>query len=141
MDASEIIRALAALSGVLALLCLGLWLARRLGGIVPGARHSRQARLAVTERIALDPKRSVALVRHGNAEHLLLLAPEGAQCIGRDDNGCEPPFIIDLAACRVLSSMVPLPPTPSTPLWPGLPAIRRGPSRKPRQDPVPLRLV
>lgn len=141
MEVAEIVRALAALAAVLALLGLGLWAVRRSGGFIPGAGHSRAARLAVSERIALDQKRSLALVRHGNAEHLLLLAPEGVQYIGRDDHACEAPFIVDLNACRVLSSTVPMPPAPVGPLWPGLPAIRRSPIRKPQQDPVPVRPV
>lgn len=142
MDALQIIRAIAALAAVLALLGGGLWAARRFGfGLTGSMGGNRAVRLAVTERIALDQKRSLALVRHGNTEHLLLLAPEGNILLGdqREETGAA--LIIDLAACRAHASSAPLPPAPAQPMWPGLPAILPRPHRKPRPDPIPARLL
>lgn len=141
METLQIVRALAALAAVLALLGVGLWAVRRWGIGLPGAAPHRAARLALAERIAIDPKRSLALVRHGSAEHLLLLAPEGAILLGHGEGTEDQPLSIDLAACRALASAVPLPPAPPAPLWPGLPAIRHRPHRKPRPDPIPARLA
>jgi flagellar protein FliO/FliZ len=138
MDGAEMVRALAALAAVLALLGAGLWGARRLG-LATSARQGHAARLMLTERIALDQKRSLALVRHGAAEHLLLLAPEGAQLIGEGDEADERPLVIDLAACRILASAAPLAPAPVTPLWPRLKPVRSRPPRGPVHDPKPAR--
>ncbi|RXR28372.1 flagellar biosynthetic protein FliO [Sphingobium fluviale] len=140
MDITDILRTLAALSAVLALLGAGLWMARRFGVVGGGsAGHGRVARLALAERIALDQKRSIALVRHGTAEHLILLAPEGNILLGDQREEIGEPMVIDLVACRALATTVPLPPAPSQPLLPALPAIRHRPTRIPRPDPFPAR--
>lgn len=140
MDITDMLRTLAALSAVLALLCAGLWMARRFGLVGGGsAGHGRVARLALAERIALDQKRSIALVRHGTAEHLILLAPEGNILLGDQREEIGEPLVIDLIACRALASTVPLTPAPAQPLLPTLPAIRHRPTRIPRPDPCPAR--
>lgn len=139
MDLADILRTLAALSAVLALLGAGLWMARRFGIVVPGSGQRRTARLVLTERIVLDPKRSIALIRHGSTEHLILLAPEGTLILHDDRQALAVPMVIDLGACRALSSIGPLPSDPSPPLWPAPSAMRREPLGKPRRDPVPAR--
>ncbi len=137
MDGAEIVRALAALAAVLALLGSGPWAARRFG-LTTGARQGHAGRLMLTERIALDQRRSLALVRHGGTEHLLMLTPEGAQLINSDDTQ-ERPLVIDLAACRILASAAPQAPAPVTPLWPRLNPVRSRPPRQPVHDPQPAR--
>lgn len=78
------LRALGALATVLGLLMGGLWLYRRYGDRIgmPIARTRAEARLAVLERLALEPRRSLVLVRRDTREYLLLLGPDGAQVIG-----------------------------------------------------------
>ncbi len=78
MDASALFRTLGALGLVLGLLFGALWLVRRMNLRVGGALSgSAVRRLELIERTALDPKRSVALLRRDGREHLILLAPEG----------------------------------------------------------------
>lgn len=139
MDAMQLIRALGALSAVLALLGGALWAVRRYDLALPGRIGGRRAsRLGLLERISLDNKRSIALIRHAEKEHLLLIAPEGNIVLDGGEGAGEEraPLVIDLAHCRALGSAVPLPPAPCAPLWPGAPVIPGRP-RRPRHDPLP----
>lgn len=92
------LRMLGALSIVLGLLAGALWAVRRLGVRLPGAvdANGPGRRVELVERVGLDGKRSIALIRRDGREHLLLLAPEGPLVIEagiiRDD--------LDLAAAR-----------------------------------------
>ena len=83
MDAVLLLRAVGALATVLGLLVGGLWLYRRYGDRIgmPTPRVRPQARLAVVERLALEPRRSLLLVRRDASEYLLLIGPDGAQII------------------------------------------------------------
>lgn len=78
MDLLSLLRTLGGLGIVLGLLAGTLWLVRRydikLPGRVGGA-HDR--RLALVERVAVDAKRSLVLVRRDGCEHLLFLDPNG----------------------------------------------------------------
>jgi hypothetical protein len=77
-DAIALVRALGALLAVLGILCGALWAVRRFNIVLPGAGAGRpDRRLAVIERLSLDPRRSIALLRRDGVEHLVLLAPEG----------------------------------------------------------------
>lgn len=76
-----LLRTLGALLTVLGLLAGGLWAVRRWGLVLPSRRPDR--RLALVEKLALDPRRSLALVRRDGREHLILLAPEGAILLER----------------------------------------------------------
>ena len=77
-DGIALVRALGALFAVLGILCGALWAVRRFNIILPGAGAGRpDRRLAVVERLSLDPRRSIALLRRDGVEHLVLLAPEG----------------------------------------------------------------
>jgi hypothetical protein len=148
MDVLLLLRTFGALAAVLALLAGALWAVRRYDLTLPGRIGGRKAaRLELTERLNLDPKRSVALVRHGSAEHLLLLAPEGNMLLGEtsqvDDTplfvelgACRehnerPALHIDLALCRTLATPVPPPPAPPPLLWPAPPRFRRRPAQPP----------
>lgn len=138
MDIAGLLRALGALSAVLALLGGALWAVRRYDLALPGRIGGRRAaRLAITERLSLDPKRSIALIRNGAAEHLLLLAPEGNMLLAADDRDTGP-LAIDLALCRALAGAVPIPPTPPPALWPMPPRLPARPAN-PRHDPLPAR--
>jgi len=77
VDLAIILRTLGSLGLVLGLLAGALWLVRRFNLRLPGAVGSSGQRLELVERISLDPRRSVTLLRRDGREHLLLLAPEG----------------------------------------------------------------
>lgn len=83
MDILSLLRMIGALGVVLGLLAGGLWIVRRheirlpqkfLSGFV---RQGAPRRMELVERLALDPRRSVALIRKDGREHMLLIAPEG----------------------------------------------------------------
>lgn len=77
-DGIALVRTLGALLVVLGILAGALWAVRRYNLALPGAGFVRtDKRLAVVERLSLDPRRSLALLRRDGVEHLLLLAPEG----------------------------------------------------------------
>jgi flagellar protein FliO/FliZ len=86
MDAVLLLRAAGALATVLGLLVGGLWLYRRYGDRIgmPTPRLRPQARLAVVERLMLEPRRSLVLVRRDSREYLLLLGPDSAQIVGSE---------------------------------------------------------
>jgi flagellar biogenesis protein FliO len=69
-----------ALALVLGGLAGALWAVRRFDLRLPGrigAAPRRERRLELVERITVDPRRSLVLVRRDGREHLLLIAPEG----------------------------------------------------------------
>jgi flagellar protein FliO/FliZ len=83
MDAALLLRSAGALATVLGLLVGGLWLYRRYGnlsGLLQPANRA-PARLAVVERLSLDPRRALVLVRRDSREILLLLGPDGATVV------------------------------------------------------------
>lgn len=84
MSALVLLRTLGGLLAVLGLLAGALWAVRRYGITLPGLpARSQDARLAVVERLALDQRRSLALVSVDGREHLLLLAPDGNLLVDR----------------------------------------------------------
>lgn len=76
-DVFSLLRATGALLTVLGILAAALWAVRRFNLVLPGSGRSPERRLAVIERVSLDPRRSLALLRRDGVEHLILLAPEG----------------------------------------------------------------
>ncbi len=80
MDILSVLRALGALATVLGLLAGALWVVRRYDIKLPaqfGAGGGSTRRLALVERLPLDGRRSIALIRRDDQEHLVLIAPEG----------------------------------------------------------------
>ncbi len=73
----DLLRELGALLTVLGLLVGALWLVRRYGLTLQGLPQ-RQRRLAIVERLAIDGRASLTLVRRDGQEHLVLLSPHGA---------------------------------------------------------------
>jgi flagellar protein FliO/FliZ len=71
---TDIVRLVAALVFVLALIGLLAWLLRRFG---PTMRLGRVGRLALVESIAVDSRRRLLLVRRDQTEHLLLIGGTG----------------------------------------------------------------
>lgn len=79
MEWLALVRAVGALGVVLGLLWGALWAVRRYDLRLPGGGGGgRLRRIELVERIALDPRRSIALIRRDTREHLILLTPEGA---------------------------------------------------------------
>lgn len=82
MDVLDWLRALAALAATLGLIALAALVARRLNmlqGSLPGGAR----RMRVSERLMLDPRRSVVIVRVDGEEHVLLLSPFGEKKLAR----------------------------------------------------------
>ena len=83
MDALSLLRMMGALSVVLGLLAGGLWIVRRYEIQLPQKWLSGfsgtggERRLKMVERLVLDARRSVLLIRKDGAELMLLVAPEG----------------------------------------------------------------
>jgi flagellar protein FliO/FliZ len=99
MDILSFLRTIGALGMVLGMLTGGLWLVRRyqlrvpqkwLSGFAGLSGQSAPRRLELVERLALDPRRSVVLLRKDGREHMLLIAPEGLLRLetpaGREDD-------------------------------------------------------
>lgn len=80
MDLIALLRSLGALALVLGLLAAGAWGVRRYGtgalrlALPGGAGAADERRLHVVERLALDQRRALLLVRHDSREHLILLS-------------------------------------------------------------------
>jgi flagellar protein FliO/FliZ len=81
MDLFATLRAIAALAFVLGLLLGGAWLLRRYGGRIGLKTGQVSADLKVLEWRSLDMRRKLAVVRWGEREHLICLAPTGDMLI------------------------------------------------------------
>lgn len=78
MDLLALLRMLGGLGVVLGLLAGALWVVRRYDIKLPGRIAAGPLRrIEMIERLPLDGRRSVALIRRDGREHLILLAPEG----------------------------------------------------------------
>lgn len=72
------LRTLGALGMVLGMLAGALWAVRRYDIKLPGrVGASGRKRVELVERLAVDAKRSVALIRRDGCEHLVLIGPDG----------------------------------------------------------------
>jgi len=89
MDILDWVRALVALAATLALIGLAALGARRLG-MLQGVGVGQVRRMRVMERLMLDPRRSVVIVRVDSEEHVLLLSPFGERKLGRMPAPCDP---------------------------------------------------
>jgi flagellar protein FliO/FliZ len=78
MDILSMVRTLGALAMVLGMLAGALWVVRRYDLKLPGrVSGTGRKRVELVERLAVDAKRSVALIRRDGCEHLILIGPEG----------------------------------------------------------------
>lgn len=83
------LRTLGALGLVLGMLATALWVVRRYDLKLPGrVTGGGRKRVELVERLAVDAKRSVALIRRDGCEHLILIGPEGHATI---ETGITPP--------------------------------------------------
>ncbi|MEM8987125.1 MAG: flagellar biosynthetic protein FliO [Pseudomonadota bacterium] len=88
MDGVSALRVIFALMSVLAMIGLFALAARRFGladlaanGRFGGLAAAGRKRLAVTETLAIDPRRRLLLIRRDDTEHLVLLTQDGAAVI------------------------------------------------------------
>ena len=74
IELSELARSILALLFVLSLIMMISWAVKRFGleGRLKGG-HQGPPRLAIVERLVIDPKRRLVLIRKDDQEHLLLL--------------------------------------------------------------------
>jgi flagellar protein FliO/FliZ len=78
MDILSMLRTFGALGLVLGMLAGALWVVRRYDIKLPGrVSGSGRKRVELVERLAVDAKRSIALIRRDGCEHLILIGPEG----------------------------------------------------------------
>ncbi|MBB6124309.1 flagellar biosynthetic protein FliO [Sphingobium subterraneum] len=83
MDLMLFARSMGGLGAVLALLAAATWIVRRHDIRLPGrVGLASRGRIGVVERVTVDAKRSLLLIRQDGTEHLLLLSPEGHVVIG-----------------------------------------------------------
>jgi flagellar protein FliO/FliZ len=75
MEGLEFIRAMAALILVLGLLLALAWIMRRFAG--PTAARGPLADVSIVGWKPLDQRRKLAVIRWGQAEHLVILGPQG----------------------------------------------------------------
>jgi len=116
MEVVGLLRSLGALACVLGLLAGALWTVRRfdlkLPGRVGGAGRDDR-RLGIVERVQLDQKRSVVLVRRDDREHLFVLTPDRVTVLEAGiATGTEPSPLPAPAAPRALPPARPAAPTP-----------------------------
>jgi flagellar protein FliO/FliZ len=78
MDLLSMMRTVGALGLVLGMLAGALWTVRRYDIKLPGrVSGGGRKRVEMVERLAIDAKRSIALIRRDGCEHLILIGPEG----------------------------------------------------------------
>jgi flagellar protein FliO/FliZ len=78
MDILSMLRTIGALGLVLGMLGSALWVVRRYDVKLPGRiSGGGRKRVELVERLMVDGKRSVALIRRDGCEHLILIGPEG----------------------------------------------------------------
>jgi flagellar protein FliO/FliZ len=82
MDILDWLRALVALVATLGLVGLAALAARRFG-MVQTMIGGQARRMRVSERLMLDPRRSIVIVRIDSEEHVLLLSPFGEKKLAR----------------------------------------------------------
>jgi flagellar protein FliO/FliZ len=86
VDFLALARMLGALLVVLGMLAGASWAVRRYDLRLPGARGtSPDRRLGIVERLVIDPRHSLMIVRVDGAEHVLLLGQHGTTCLPRQD--------------------------------------------------------
>ena len=97
MDILSVLRTLGALGIVLGMLGGALWAVRRYDIRLPSRflGGPQERRLAVIERLALDGRRSVALIRAGDREHTVLIAPEGLLLLDAASSPSSPRSLAD----------------------------------------------
>ncbi|WP_342249843.1 FliO/MopB family protein [Sphingomonas sp. OTU376] len=82
MDILSMLRTIGALGMVLGMLAGALWFVKRYDVKLPGrVSSSRRKRIEIVERLSVDGKRSVALIRRDGMEHLVMFGPEGQSTI------------------------------------------------------------
>lgn len=87
MISSEILRILFGLVTVIGMIGLAALAARKLGLASASGGFVRKRRLSVTETLALDARRRVAIIKCDDAEHLIILGANGETVVERNLDG------------------------------------------------------
>ena len=96
MDSFAALRTIGGLLTVLGILAGALWAVRRFNLTLPGAHGHSARRLQIVERLGLDPRRSVVLLRCDDREHLVILGPDGPLLVdSRVGPARAPPDVIE----------------------------------------------
>ena len=82
-EPETLLRFVAALAFVVALIAGIAWLVRRWMPGGPAAVGGKRRRLQIVETLALDPKTRAVLLRRDDVEHLVVVGPAGATAIER----------------------------------------------------------
>jgi flagellar protein FliO/FliZ len=91
-------RSILVLLGLIAVLALFAWLARRFGLATRLMPSGGKRRLAIVEILPLDGRRRLVLLRRDATEHLVLLGPDGALVVERGVTAATPSgFAAELA--------------------------------------------
>lgn len=99
MDMLSMLRTLGALGLVLGMLAGALWFVKRYNVALPGrVSGSSRRRIEIVERLSVDAKRSVALIRRDGYEHLVMFGPEGQSTI---ETGIVAPARVDVEPAPV----------------------------------------
>lgn len=112
MDALSLLRTMGALGVVLGLLGGALWVVRRYNIALPGrVALGRGRRLELVERVTLDGKRSLALIRRDGCEHLILIGPDGQMVVESGILPMEAPVTAEAAPAAL--AVAPVDPVPA----------------------------
>ena len=108
MDVAALARTLGALGIILGMLAAALWIVRRYDIALPGrvgAGTNSGRRVTVIERVQLDAKRSLVLLRRDDREHLFVLLPDRVAVL---ESGIAPPCFApakqDMVLCAELEA-------------------------------------
>ncbi len=86
METTLVLRAIFALAIVLGLVALCAWIARRWPALLQKAQRSgAPRRLIIVERLPIDSRRQILVVREGRREHVILLGVSSEQIIESRD--------------------------------------------------------
>ena len=101
MDILGILRSLGSLAVILGMLAGALWAVRRFDIRLPGRTGVRnEKRLQLVERLGIDQRRSVVIIRRDGREHLMVMGPEGSVTIESFDAPANPPQAPERPAMR-----------------------------------------
>ena len=104
MELAALARTMGALGVVLGLLAAALWIVRRYDIALPGrigASATLAGRVGVIERVTLDARRSLVLLRRDDREHLVVLAPDRVTIL-EQGIAPSPPAKRDMILCATL---------------------------------------
>ena len=92
LEYADLSRTIIGLGFVLLLMAAVFWLVRRFGPAAARGRFAASRRLAVLETLPLDPRTRLVLLRHDEAEHLVLVSSQGSASLLTTNTAGRPPI-------------------------------------------------